>query len=36
MILYLIHKETSVVYSRYYYEENKETIDLTEFYVTLQ
>lgn len=36
MILYLIHKETSVVYSREFYEEHRETIDLTEFYVILQ
>lgn len=33
MILYLIHKETSVVYSKESYEEHKDNIDLTEFYV---
>lgn len=36
LIHYLIHKETSVVYSREFYEEHRETIDLTEFYVILQ
>lgn len=36
MIWYLIHKETSVVYSKEYYEEHKDNIDLTEFYVILQ
>lgn len=33
MILYLIHKETSIVYSMEYYEEHKDHINLTEFYV---
>lgn len=32
-IKYLIHKETSIVYSKEYYEEHKDNIDLTEFYV---
>lgn len=36
MICYLIHKETSIVYSKEYYEEHKDNIDLTEFYVILQ
>ena len=31
-IKYLIHKETSIVYSKEYYEEHKDNIDLTEFY----
>lgn len=35
-IMYLIHKETSIVYSKEYYEEHKETIDLTEYYVISQ
>ena len=36
MIWYLIYKETSVVYSREYYEEHKDNIDLTGFYAILQ
>lgn len=37
MIWYLIHKETSIVYSKEYYEEHKDNIDLTdEFYVILK
>lgn len=32
-IKYLIHKETSIVYSKEYYEEHKDNINLTEFYV---
>lgn len=34
-IKYLIHKETSLVYSKEYYEEHKDNIDLTEFYVIM-
>lgn len=36
MIWYLIHKETSVVYSKEHYEEHKETIDLRDYYVILR
>ena len=36
MIWYLIHKETSVVYSKEYYEEHKETIDLRDYYGILR
>lgn len=36
MIWYLIHKETSVVYSKECYEEHKETIDLRDYYVILR
>lgn len=32
-IKYLIHKETFIVYSKEYYDEHKDSIDLTEFYV---
>lgn len=36
MIWYLIHKETYIVYSKEFYEEHKDNIDLTEFFVILQ